>query len=164
MGHTTPHADSHAQEAAPAYEDLYEQPPSNQATGYSHIPTAEEPYDIEHQGHHHHHGHHHHEQDGQGHEHQGHEHNPASVNATALHLTTNSGAPVHFHCEECDRRQERRERRKSNQNCCMMVSATFIIITFLLSVFVFRMVAELHKKGNGKNSRDFPGEIHILGA
>ncbi|KAJ5660094.1 hypothetical protein N7507_006545 [Penicillium longicatenatum] len=136
MGNSTP------QEAAPAYEELYEQRRSNPMTGYSHVPVADENDDIEHRGH---------------------EHHLDSNDAPVLHLTSQNEELVHLHCEECDRRQERRERRKSSQNYCMMVSATFIVIIFLLCLFGLRLIAELHKEGNGKHARDFPGDVHILG-
>ncbi|KAJ5546827.1 hypothetical protein N7494_004412 [Penicillium frequentans] len=129
------------QEAAPAYEELYEQRPSNSRTGYSHVPVADEVDDIEHQGH---------------------EHHLHSNDAPALQLASQNEELVHLHCEECDRRQERRERRKASQNCCMMVSVTFMVIIFLLCFFGFRLAAELHKRGNEKNPRDFLGDVHIL--
>ncbi|KAJ6103084.1 hypothetical protein N7486_005511 [Penicillium sp. IBT 16267x] len=140
------------QEAAPAYEDLYEQRPSNHMTGvsgydfiadsYSRVPVADENVDIEHQGH---------------------EHHIHSSNGTpAIHLATQNEELVHLHCEECDRRQELRERRRSSQNCCAMVSATFVIIIFLLCFFGFRLVAELHKRSIEKNPRDFLGDVRIF--
>ncbi|KAJ5777496.1 hypothetical protein N7520_000742 [Penicillium odoratum] len=126
------------QEAAPAYEELFEQRPSNPVTGYSHIPVADE-LDVENRGHEH--AHH------------------LDTDTPVIHLAAQNEEQVHFHCEECDRRQERRERRRSNQNCCMMVSATFVIIIFLLCVFGFKLAAELHKGGK----RD-PRDVHIFSA
>ncbi|KAJ5113679.1 hypothetical protein N7456_002213 [Penicillium angulare] len=107
------------EDPVPAYEDLYEQSPSNVRTGYSDLPVD----DIENQEHHHNH--------------------PSSVPLIAQNGTQ------HVHCEVCDRREERRERRRSKERCCTTVAVVMLIIVLLIvlllmAIFVSRRRVTRH--------------------
>ncbi|KAJ5730701.1 uncharacterized protein N7483_005209 [Penicillium malachiteum] len=131
MGASGPSA---PQEAAPAYEELFEQRPSNRATGYSQIPATDNvDEDIEH----HSHGHHHH-----------------GTTTTDSTLLRQRDAELHFHCETCDLRQERREKRLSHEKVCKIVAGTFVIIIFCLCAFGFGLAGFISRGKGESHKRD----------
>ncbi|KAJ6016085.1 hypothetical protein N7540_010676 [Penicillium herquei] len=120
------------QEAAPAYEDLFEQRPSNRATGYSEVPATDNvDEDIEHHSHEHHHG-----------------------TTTDTIFLRQRDAEAHFHCETCDLRQERREKRLDNERVCKIVAGTFVIIIFCLCAFGFGLAGFISRGKGGSHKRD----------
>ncbi|KAJ5587809.1 uncharacterized protein N7459_003574 [Penicillium hispanicum] len=115
MGASTP------QDTAPAYEELFEQRPSNLLTGYSRVAGADE-LDVEHDAH--------------------------QYDAGAVALGQQSpaaDAALHVHCDECDRQADRRERRRSKEHCCTMVSVTFMVIALFLMLFGIVAVVSARK-------------------
>ncbi|KAJ5707690.1 hypothetical protein N7488_007491 [Penicillium malachiteum] len=121
------------QEAAPAYDELFEQRPSNRATGYSEVPATDNvEEDIEHHGH---------------------EHDPHGTNTTDTIFLRQGGLESHFHCETCDLRQERREKRLDHERVCKIIAGTFVIIVFCLCVFGFGLAGVIARRG-GSHKRD----------
>ncbi|KAJ5099029.1 hypothetical protein N7532_006030 [Penicillium argentinense] len=105
----------------PAYEELYEQRPSNFMTGYSNIPNTDP--DLESHSHIHLHT-------------TKAQNTPESFQTQHVAEDITSGLePGHVHCETCDLQLERRERRASAARNCTTVSVTFAALGVCLMIF-----------------------------
>ncbi|KAH7366633.1 hypothetical protein BKA66DRAFT_470647 [Pyrenochaeta sp. MPI-SDFR-AT-0127] len=134
------------QEAAPAYDDIFDNHPVNRSTpsgsnsGYASVPQDD---DVELHAH--------------DHIHQPMSPNPALNPTSAPETFVQTIAGVlrpkpqpHVHCEQCDVQLAAKQRLENEKHCCNMVAATFM--TALVCIFVGLIV--INSVWSRKNHHD----------
>ncbi|KAJ5542228.1 hypothetical protein N7535_004651 [Penicillium sp. DV-2018c] len=119
MGSATP------TEAAPPYEDLFDERGATTRNGYAMVGQSEPVHDLAdvEQGHRHDNG-------------------PAVFEITPMADSPNQ----HVHCKECDRLRERRERREHARVVCGTVALTIGCIAVFLMIFGIVALKTIHRK------------------